>query len=285
MAKVLGIVGSARSQGNSAVLAQLCLEAVQKSGFEVELIRLSELNIKNCRGCLSCVYKGKCAIADDDMPALLEKLVGAAGLVTAAPTYIFSPSAAIKTLIDRSLMLTPHLEELKDKKRFAVSISIAGNARWNPMGTAFLNQLALSFGYRVLDQMEAYGPGPAETVLQGETVAKAIKMGELLARTLQGEQAPPKHELSGLKCPVCLGSVFDLRTAGKARCVACLAEGVLVPAAEGFEVAFAAPERNFFYIEDRIEHVKDWIVPSRDRFFEVRERIKSRLYELGIRKR
>ncbi|MCR4441295.1 MAG: flavodoxin family protein [Peptococcaceae bacterium] len=285
MAKVLGIVGSHRRQGNSAVLAQLCLEAVNKSGFEVELIRLHDLNIKSCRGCLSCVYKGKCAIEDDDMPALLEKLVNASGLVTAAPTYIFSPSAVIKTLIDRSLMLTPYLEELKEKKRFAVSISIAGSARWNPMGTTFLNQFALSYGYKVLDQMEAYGPGPAETVLQVEAVEKAARMGELLAQTLRGEHVPPKHEMSGLKCPVCMGSVFDLKKAGKAQCVACLAEGVPVQSSEGFEIAFVTPEHNFFYIDDRIEHVKDWIEPSRDRFFEVRERIKARLDELGIKKR
>ena len=284
MDKVMAHLGSPRRLGNCGVLMHLCLEAVNKAGLEVELIRLHDLDIKNCRGCLSCVYKGKCAIADDDMPMLLEKLVNASGVVIAAPTYIFSPSAVIKTLIDRSLTLTPYLEGLKDKKRYAVNISIAGNAKWNPMGTAFLSQLAMSYGFKVVDQLEAYSPGPAETALQDETVARAVKMGEALASAVRGEYKLPAPEMSGLKCPVCMSNVFNFKKENRVQCAVCLAEGVLVQSSDRFEVAFNNTGHNFFSIEHKIDHVKDWVVPSRDRFLEARERIKARLNELGIKK-
>lgn len=284
MAKVLGLLGSPRKYGNDDVLTQLCLETVNKAGLDVELIRLHELNIKNCKGCLSCVYKGKCS-QDDDMTALLEKLVSASGLVIAAPTYIFSPSAIIKTLIDRCLMLTPYLEGLLDKEKYAVSINIAGNAKWNTLGAAITNQCAMAYGFKIIDQMAAYGPGPAEVIVQEDAVKRAVLLGEKLARAVQGQEPAEKPEMTGQQCPICKSTVFDFKQGGRVQCAVCLAEGNLVRSAEGFGISFAANEHNFFYIEDRIEHVKDWIEPSKDRFFGIRDQIKTRLEELGIKKR
>lgn len=283
MAKVLGLLGSPRKMGNCDVLTQVCLEAASKAGAEVELVRLHDLNLKNCKGCLSCVYKRKCAL-DDDMPALVEKMVNASAMVIAAPTYIFSPSAVIKTLTDRSLMLTPYLEGLLGKERFAASISIAGNARWNPLGSALLKQCAMAYGFKIAGQMEAYGPGPAETVIQDDAVEKAVEMGKLLARLAQGQELPENPVMSGVECPVCKSNVFVLKKAGQAECAICQTAGVIAASSARFEVSFNEQEQNFFFIPDRIEHVNDWIVPSKERFFGMIKQIKARLEELGIKR-
>ena len=59
MTTALGICGSARKGGSTAALLQEVLDAI---GVDCELIRLSELEIKFCLGCLTCMkQQGKCA--------------------------------------------------------------------------------------------------------------------------------------------------------------------------------------------------------------------------------
>ncbi|MDK2919937.1 MAG: hypothetical protein PWQ37_2670 [Candidatus Petromonas sp.] len=45
------------------------------------------------------------------------------------------------------MMITPFLEKLKEQKRYAVGISVAGNSKLNPLGLIYISQLALAYGY------------------------------------------------------------------------------------------------------------------------------------------
>jgi len=283
MEKVLGIVGSPRRYGNTDALLRLCMDEVKAAGLDTEIVYLHELNIKNCKGCLNCVFKGPCAL-EDDLNSLLEKMRSARGLIAAAPTYIFGPSAVIKTMIDRSLMITPCLEELRQQKRFAVTINVAGSPKWNPLGSPLLSQLALAYGYQILDGMEAYSPGPAEVILAGSNVAQARALGQKLASWLSGGAGTGNAACSGVRCPICQSSVYSLGEDGKVRCAACLNEGKLETAADGIKIRFDNGRKNFFDLAERQEHVDDWIKPSRDRYIEHRGRIKELLYSYNIRK-
>ncbi len=103
MATALGICGSARKKGSTATLLQEVLDAI---GVDSELVRISELDIKFCLGCLNCMKKqGKCAIKDD-APELLEKLLAAKVIVVASPNYYYTVSGLIKNVIDRSISLS-----------------------------------------------------------------------------------------------------------------------------------------------------------------------------------
>ena len=284
MDKVLAIVGSPRRYGNTDVLMQLCLNAVKKSGLETETVYLHELNLKNCQGCLACVFKGKCAL-NDDMTGLVEKMLTARGLIVAAPTYIFSPSAIIKTIIDRALIISPYLEELQQQKRYAVTISVAGSPRWNSLGVPILNQLALAYGYSVLDWMDAYSPGPAEVLLQSRNIDKARELGNALASAIHGADSELKNSETGVQCPICKGSVYSLEEGGRVHCAACMNEGMIIREDSGVRIEFSGGDKNFFDLDERQQHVDDWIKPSRDKYMEHREEIKGLLNTYNIRKK
>ncbi|WP_341532762.1 NAD(P)H-dependent oxidoreductase [Methanosarcina mazei] len=54
--KVLGINGSARKDGNTAILIQTVFDELTKEGIETELIQLSENRIEGCKACRSQVW-------------------------------------------------------------------------------------------------------------------------------------------------------------------------------------------------------------------------------------
>lgn len=49
--RVLGINGSARKDGNTAILMNTVFEELNKSGIETELVQLSGMVIEPCKAC------------------------------------------------------------------------------------------------------------------------------------------------------------------------------------------------------------------------------------------
>lgn len=100
MAKLLGLIGSPRQGGNSALLASAFMEGALESGAASELIYLADLSFKPCRACDACAEDGICVV-DDDMRQLYPRLLSAPGLLLAAPIFFGSLSAQTKMFIDR----------------------------------------------------------------------------------------------------------------------------------------------------------------------------------------
>ncbi|EHI99540.1 NADPH-dependent FMN reductase [Clostridium sp. DL-VIII] len=63
--KVLGIMGSPRSNGNSSTLLKKVLEGAKANGAVINSISLNNLDINGCINCNACKRTGKCVIKDD----------------------------------------------------------------------------------------------------------------------------------------------------------------------------------------------------------------------------
>ncbi len=101
--KLLALLGSPRSKGNTAALLNAFLEGVEgKGGAEVEFVKLQEKGIKPCRDCRYCQKSPylKCVI-DDDMQYLHKRVIESDVLVFATPVYWWNISAQLKLFIDR----------------------------------------------------------------------------------------------------------------------------------------------------------------------------------------
>jgi len=103
MIRVLGLNGSPRNYGNTYKLLKVALEMAEELGAEVKLINLYELNIRDCIGCLAdeqraCRYP---CVIDDDMRIVYDEVLRSDGIIFATPMYWYSPSAAMKRVIDR----------------------------------------------------------------------------------------------------------------------------------------------------------------------------------------
>lgn len=102
--KVVGFNGSARKNGNTAILINHALEALENEGIETELIQLSGTDIHGCRACRKCAEKknGKCIFNDDILNECITKMVQADGIIIGSPTYFADLSTETKALIDRA---------------------------------------------------------------------------------------------------------------------------------------------------------------------------------------
>ncbi len=112
MKNVLIISSSPRLGGNSDLLCDEFARGAREAGHRVEKVRLSELTIHYCTGCGYCNTAKRCA-QEDDMAALLDKLVAADVIVLASPIYFYTVCGQLKTMIDRCC---PRYESIVDKE-------------------------------------------------------------------------------------------------------------------------------------------------------------------------
>ena len=100
MKKVVIITSSLRPNSNSVLLAEAFKEGAEAAGHEVEIISLKGKKIDFSRGCMACQKLGRCVINDDVNP-IMEKICEADVVVWSTPTYYYTMSGNMKTLIDR----------------------------------------------------------------------------------------------------------------------------------------------------------------------------------------
>jgi len=258
------------------------LLATAAMGAGIEVLRLTDLNIKPCRGCLACVFKSRCSITDDDFGMFLGKVREADGLIVAAPTYILSPAGVIKIAIDRCLNILPYTQEPGRRKRHAALISVAGGETFNPLGREFLSLFAMSYGFQVVDHMEAYAQGPGEVLLEDGNITRAAALGRNLCRSLRGEFGRMAAGVS--ECPICYSRTFRIRDDGRVECPFCLSRGRLVPMGGQAQVVFdpESLEKNFGNWEHRMEHIETFLQPSRSNFRERRRLVEEKAVKYAL---
>ncbi|UCE35391.1 MAG: flavodoxin family protein [Deltaproteobacteria bacterium] len=102
--KVVAFNGSARKDGNTAILVNYVLDELRKEGIETELVQLAGKKIRGCAACYKCFDNKdkRCSVKDDVANECIEKMIEAQGIIMASPTYFADVTAEMKALIDRS---------------------------------------------------------------------------------------------------------------------------------------------------------------------------------------
>ncbi len=102
--KVVAFNGSARKDGNTAILIRHVLEVLEKEGIETELIQLSGEQIHGCMACGTCrkIKNKECKIVNDNVNLYIQKIAESDGLILGSPTYFSMMSPELKALIDRA---------------------------------------------------------------------------------------------------------------------------------------------------------------------------------------
>lgn len=100
MKKILGVVGSPRKNGNTDILVSKVLEGARAEEATTNIIRLGDLNIKECDGCHAC-WSGKRCTKNDDMCNLYSEIIESDLIILGTPVYWYGPTALMKGFIDR----------------------------------------------------------------------------------------------------------------------------------------------------------------------------------------
>lgn len=98
---ILILNASPRRKGNiSAMLGAMEEEALRR-GASVDSVRVADLQVKACTGCMACRTRLACVLPDDDARRIVEMVRACDVLIIGAPCYWGNMPGQLKVLFDR----------------------------------------------------------------------------------------------------------------------------------------------------------------------------------------
>ena len=105
--KVTAFNGSARKDGNTAIMIRWVFSELEKAGIETEMVQLAGRRLDGCYACYKCMERknNRCAVETDDLNGHIAKILESDGIILASPVYFADLTPSIKALIDRAGMV------------------------------------------------------------------------------------------------------------------------------------------------------------------------------------
>jgi len=124
--KVIAINGSARKDGNTAILINFALQELEREGIKTEMVQLAGERIRGCTACMKCFEHRdqRCVIDDDCVNDCIQKMVEADGIILGSPVYFSDVTSEMKALIDRVGFVSMANGELFRRKVGAAAIAV-----------------------------------------------------------------------------------------------------------------------------------------------------------------
>lgn len=264
--KILGISGGTKN-GNNDAMCKEALMGAKEMGAEVEFIRLLDLHIEHCTGCIACVKalfsgRGNLCALKDDFDWLLDKMLDADGIVFSIPIFEKGATGLFRTITDRfgprmdrgnNIIGTKIAQEsggkipdpriLKDK---VVSYMGVGGSDWATRIQCDFAMQALTPMWKVIDnEVFMWSKG---IIMDEKKVARAHIIGKNIAAAAENIEAAQYMGEEGV-CPHCHSNNFFLdKNSQKAICCLCGIEG---------EMKIDNGKVKFEFPEEQIEHAHD----------------------------
>jgi multimeric flavodoxin WrbA len=186
--KVVAFNGSARRDGNTAILVKTVFEELEREGIETELVQLARRDIRGCIACYKCAdnLDQRCAVKHDIANECIEKMIEAQGIILASPTYFADVTAEMKALIDRSGMVAKTNGDLLRRKVGAAVVAVRRGGAIHSFDTMnhffFINQMIVpgSSYWNV-----GIGRQPGEVSADEEGLATMKTLGQNMAWLLK----------------------------------------------------------------------------------------------------
>ena len=182
--KVVAFNGSARKDGNTAILLNAVLDEIRKEGIETELYQLAGKKIQGCIACMKCMKNRdrRCAVDGDIVNECISKMIEADGILLGSPTYFADVSAATRALIERAGYVARANDYMFKRKVGAGVIAVRrGGAihAFNSLNLFFFYQQIINPG----SSYWAFGVGrePGEVLNDAEGIQTMKTLGQNVA--------------------------------------------------------------------------------------------------------
>lgn len=275
--KILAISGGTKNGSNDA-MAREALMGAKEAGAEVEFIRLHDLNLKPCTGCIACVGSlmnggnGDCVIKDD-MKWLDEKMLDADGVIFAMPIFEKGSPAIMHIVQDRLFgpshdtgmnMVAGFIAKEKqtagpDPRKFkkkVVSFLSIGGSDWATRVSCDMNLVALSPSWKVIDDLVF--KWSKSIILDDAAVEQCHNVG---AHIVEAAVDAEKAEYMGDPgvCPHCHSRNFYFEKDGTVTCEVCGIEGKIVITDGGYAFEFEPTQYQQAHdtIPGKMKHMDD----------------------------
>lgn len=182
MMKVIGINGSSRKDGNTAIIIGKVFDELNKYGIKTELIQLTDYEIQPCRGCFACKGRGNCVFAKDGFAEIFSRMVETDGIILGSPVYSADVSAKMKAFLERAGVVVATNPGLL---RHKVGASVAAVRRGGGMTTVdtmnhfMLNKEMIVVGSTYWNMV--YGKNIGDVISDDEGMANMRNLGENMA--------------------------------------------------------------------------------------------------------
>lgn len=186
--KVVAFNGSARKDGNTAVLIKHVLGELQKEGIDTELVQLAGSGIRGCAACYKCMVNKdrRCSFGNDAVNEYIEKMIEADGIILGSPTYFANISTEMKALIDRTGFVAKANGGLFKRKVGAAVVAVrrAGAIHaFNSMNHFFFISQMIVPGSDYWNM--GFGLNPGEVDSDSEGIGTMVTLGQNMAWLLK----------------------------------------------------------------------------------------------------
>ena len=186
--KVLSINGSARKDGNTAILINTVFEELHKAGIETEVVQLSGKIIEPCKACWTCGGRKNCVHQKDIFQEVFEKMKQADGIILGSPVYTANISANMQAFLERASVVAD-MNRNENLFQYKVGAAVTAARR----GGA-LNTLDAMYHFFMLQNMfvvgssywaMAYGQMPGDVQKDEEGLETMRNLGQNMAYLLK----------------------------------------------------------------------------------------------------
>lgn len=251
------------------------LMEAQNLGAEVSVLRLTDLRIDPCKGCMACAFKQEECHIPDGWCTFRDMLVESDAVILGAPTYLLGPAGIIKMITDRNIAF--QTAALEHAGKSGAIIGVSGVRGWEPFAIPMLNVFMFTCGLRVVDQEMFYAQGPGEVLLDDSAMKRARKLG---FNVFEAASKPVEERIylgdQGV-CAVCHQNLFSVRD-GVLECALCQAKAEIKMVEGKIKLVFD-PEtiKGHRWSEETLfEHFSLAVLPSAPRFLKERDEIMKR---------
>lgn len=264
--RILAISGGTKD-GNNDAMCKEALMGAKEMGADITFIRLFDLHIKHCTGCIACVNalmsgRGNLCALKDDFDWLLDKMLDADGIIFSMPIFEKGTAGIFRTITDRfgprmdrgnNIISTkiaeatggkaPDPRILKDK---VVSYLGVGGSDWATRVQCDHAMHALTPMWKVIDN-EVFMWSKA-IMVEDEKLAKARQIGRNIVAAAKDYESAAYMGNLGV-CPHCHSRNFYFNDdAAHAICCLCGIEG---------EIKLVDNRVQFEFAEEQLKHAHD----------------------------
>ena len=188
--KVVAFNGSARKDGNTAILVREVFKEQKKAGIRTELVQFAGKKIQGCTACGKCFQNKdrRCVMKGDILNECIEKMLEADGVILASPTYFADISANMKALIERAGFVARANDDMFRRKAGAAVVAVRRGGAIHAFDTInhffFISQMIVP-GSSYWNVGIGLAPGDVKGDTEGRATMKTLgaNMAWLLEKT------------------------------------------------------------------------------------------------------
>lgn len=185
--KVLGINGSARKDGNTAIIMNKVFEELNRQGIETELVQFAGQVIEPCKACWACGGQKNCVHRKDIFRSTFDKMLEADGILLGSPVYSANISAGMQAFLERAAVVCD-MNRGSLNNKYKVGASVVALRRGGALSAVdamnhfFLNQEMIVVGSTYWNMV--YGQMPGDVLKDEEGLHNMQNLGENMAYVL-----------------------------------------------------------------------------------------------------